>query len=333
MRACAYIAASGQSSVTPAPPNSWIARSITVGRDARRDDLDRGDLEARALLADGVHQPRGLHREQARLLDLDARLSAMRSLHDALVGERLAERDARLRARAHAARAPARPSRSRACSGGCGRGRGGPARSRSRRPPRRGGSPPGRARSRRASRSDRRRRRGRTPAAPRTTVTPGASIGTRIIDWRRYGSASGSETPMRIANLQRGRRRAARQPLVRVDRRSRRRRARCGSDVRRVATTRPTARSSRSTSGSRRRAAGAATAPAAAACRTGRGSPCCRCRAPRSSSPRASSGDAAHDLAQRRVVEVGEPGAVRRSSGRKRFQRPRSRAPRPSAPP
>ena len=37
----------------------------------------------------------------------------------------------------------------------------------------------------------------------RTTCAPGASIGTMIIECRWYGSASGSDTPMRIANLQR----------------------------------------------------------------------------------------------------------------------------------
>ena len=59
------------------------------------------------FVADGVHQPRGLHREQARLLDLDATLGDA-VLHDALVGERLAERDALLRARAHELERPLR---------------------------------------------------------------------------------------------------------------------------------------------------------------------------------------------------------------------------------
>ncbi len=71
-----------------------------VGRDARRDHLDRGDLGLRVLLADGVHHPRGLHRQQARLFDLHARLGDS-FLHDALVGERLLERDAHLGAHAH----------------------------------------------------------------------------------------------------------------------------------------------------------------------------------------------------------------------------------------
>ena len=54
-------------------------------------DLDRRDLDARALVADGVHQPGGLERQQPGLLDLDARLGDP-VLDDALVGERLAER-------------------------------------------------------------------------------------------------------------------------------------------------------------------------------------------------------------------------------------------------
>ena len=35
-------------------------------------------------------------------------------------------------------------------------------------------------------------------------VTPGVSIGIRIMLWRRYGSASGLDTPMKIWILQRG---------------------------------------------------------------------------------------------------------------------------------
>ena len=69
------------------------------GRQARRHDLDRGDLEAGALHADGVHQPRGLHREQAGLLDLDAALGDL-LLHDRVVGE--------VRFRTRPASAPAR---------------------------------------------------------------------------------------------------------------------------------------------------------------------------------------------------------------------------------
>src|SRR5690606_10517186 len=56
-------------------------------------DLDRLDLGVRALVADGVHQPRGLQRQQADLLDLDARLGDPVA-DDALLAQRLAERDA-----------------------------------------------------------------------------------------------------------------------------------------------------------------------------------------------------------------------------------------------
>src|SRR5262245_65244713 len=44
------------------------------GREVGGHDLDRADLEARALLADGVDQPGCFEREEARLLDVDARL-------------------------------------------------------------------------------------------------------------------------------------------------------------------------------------------------------------------------------------------------------------------
>ena len=37
---------------------------------ARSDDLDRGDLTARALGADGVDHPRGVERVEPRLVDL-----------------------------------------------------------------------------------------------------------------------------------------------------------------------------------------------------------------------------------------------------------------------
>ena len=122
-----------------------------------------------------------------------------------------------------------------------------------------------------------------------------------------------------------GRRRAARPPLVRVDHvvvavaldATRRCWWRRGA--------RPTARSSRSTSGSRRRAADRGTAPVAAAWRTGGGAPCCRCRAPSSSSPRPTSGlrpMSSQSGAYSRLVSP-IPCSV---SGRNRFHRPRRRA-------
>ena len=38
----------------------------------------------------------------------------------------------------------------------------------------------------------------------RTTVTPGVSIGTSTMEWRRCASAAGSVTPMTMQILQRG---------------------------------------------------------------------------------------------------------------------------------
>ena len=45
VRACVYIDASGQSSDTPAAPNAWMARSITVVASRAATDLDGGDLD------------------------------------------------------------------------------------------------------------------------------------------------------------------------------------------------------------------------------------------------------------------------------------------------
>ena len=108
----------------------------------RNRDLDRLDLGVRALVADGVHQPRGLQHQQPGLLDPHPRLGDP-VLDDALVGERLAERDPRRWPAGTSPPAPARPRRSAACSGGSGPGRAWPARSRTRRPRRRSGSTAG----------------------------------------------------------------------------------------------------------------------------------------------------------------------------------------------
>ncbi len=43
-----------------------------LARHARGGDLDHRDLRPRGLVAHGVHHPRGLQSEQARLLDLEA---------------------------------------------------------------------------------------------------------------------------------------------------------------------------------------------------------------------------------------------------------------------
>ena len=71
-----------------------------LGGAARRDHLDRRDLGASLFLADRVHHPRGLQREEPRLLDLHARLGDALADHT-LVGERLPECDPHLRAHAH----------------------------------------------------------------------------------------------------------------------------------------------------------------------------------------------------------------------------------------
>ena len=250
------------------------------------------------------------------------RLSAICVLDDALVGERLAERDALLRARAHQLERPlGHADRAHAVVDAAGAEAGLRDREAAALLAEQVRPPGTRTSSNSVSQWPPPASWPNTGSA-RTTVTPGVSIGTRIIEWRRCGSASGSETPMRIANLHAGRRRAARPPLVRVDHVVVAVALDAARDVGGVASSRPTARSSRSTSGSRRRAAARATAPAAAACRTGRGSPCCRCRAPRSSWPRRAAADApmiSHSGAYSRLVSPAPCSA----SGRKRFQRPR----------
>ena len=66
---------------------SWLTPGGAVGldraiehaqRDVRRHHLDHRDLGARRLVADRVHQVRRPHRQQPRLIDLDARLARCR---------------------------------------------------------------------------------------------------------------------------------------------------------------------------------------------------------------------------------------------------------------
>ena len=203
VRACAYIDASGQSSVTPAPPKSWMARSITSVATRAADHLDRRDLGLRRLLADRVHHPRGLQREEARLFDLHARLGDALA-DDTLVGERLAERDAHLRAHAHQVeRTFGEADGAHAVVDAAGAEAG------------------LRDREAAAFLAEQVLLRDAHVLPQRLAVaaalgvpehgqpaharsTPGASIGTRIIDCRWYGSASGSVTPMNTATLQRG---------------------------------------------------------------------------------------------------------------------------------
>ena len=74
-------------------------------RHVGRDDFDLRDLAFGALHADGIHQPRGLEREQPRLLDGHARVGddvAIAAQHR----QRLAEGDARERPLAHELQGP-----------------------------------------------------------------------------------------------------------------------------------------------------------------------------------------------------------------------------------
>ena len=193
-----------KSCVTPAAPKDCTALSTTHDGELGGDDLDRGDLDPRALVADGVHQPRRLEHEQAGLLDAHPRVGDPLA-DDALLDQRAAERVALAACARPSSPARARRRRSPASRGGSGPGRAGPGRSRSRRPPRRAGSSPGRGRCRRRCRRGRRagRRGSRARASSGGCRRPARRAGTRIMLWRRWRSASGSVTPMTISRSQR----------------------------------------------------------------------------------------------------------------------------------
>ena len=121
---------------------------MTFSAMLRRGDLDRGDLGARVLVADGVHQPRGLEGEQPRPSRSRCaprrsspgcwRCSASGSPNVARVERAPAHQLERPLGRADRAHAVVDAARARA----------GPGRSGSRRPRRRSGSRPARARPR-----------------------------------------------------------------------------------------------------------------------------------------------------------------------------------------
>ena len=139
--------------------------------DVRRVELDQRDLDARIpFLVDLV---RGVERQQAASLDLGGRVGDP-VLHGLLLGERPAERLALERACAHQLERALHLSRASASRGGSGRGRAASARSESRRPARRGDSPPARVRRRRSPRSaSSSRGRGVRASAPARSSTPG----------------------------------------------------------------------------------------------------------------------------------------------------------------
>ena len=78
-----------------------LDRAVDDGVDHLRHlHLDLRDLLASGLLPDSVDLPRGVQHRQARRVDLDPRARDP-VLHELLVGERLAARNARVRAPAH----------------------------------------------------------------------------------------------------------------------------------------------------------------------------------------------------------------------------------------
>ena len=281
VRECAYMRPSGKSSLTPAPPCTWIARSMTSQRDPRRDHLDGGDLGARRLGADVVDQPGGLEGQQPRLLDRHPRLGDLLA-HHALLGERLAEGDARRGALAHQLERPLRHAdRAHAVMDAAGPE---PAWAIAKPPP----SSPIRLLDRHADVG--RSATSQWPcwslvAEDRQVADDLDARGVHrhedhrllaVRSARRVGLAHHDEDlAARVGG-------AARPPLAAVDdvvvAVAGDRASRCWS---RPMTRRP-ARSSRTPSGSRRPAAAAATAPSAPPCRTCAAPPCCRCPAPRS---------------------------------------------------
>ena len=126
-------AASGKSWLTPPAPCAWIALSSThsaIGGTA----ILIAWISVCAPLLPTVSISQAVLSTSSRACSMRTRDSAIHSPIDALLGERLAERDPLDGRAGTSAPAPARPCRSAACSGGCGRGRAGPARWRSRRP-------------------------------------------------------------------------------------------------------------------------------------------------------------------------------------------------------
>ena len=88
----------GSPSRSPGRP-CWAPRTLIMAISLARD-----------LVADRVHHVGGLERQQARLVDHDARLGDALLRHG-LLGDRLAEGDARARRACTSARARARPRR------------------------------------------------------------------------------------------------------------------------------------------------------------------------------------------------------------------------------
>ena len=116
-------------------------------------------------------------------------------------------------------------------------------------------------------------------SSARSTVMPGASIGTRIIDCWRCLASPRSVLPIKMATLQRGSPAPRRPPFAAVDDIILAVAGDVAFDVGGVGRGDRPARSSGRPSGSRRASAAPATPPSARACRSGAAPPYCRCRA------------------------------------------------------
>ena len=236
---------------------------MTFSAMLRRRDLDRRDLGARVLVADGVHQPRGLQRQQPR--PSRSRCATRRSSPGccARVGDRLAERLALRRAPAHQLERPlGRADRAHAVVDAA-RAEAGlgdheavalageevrrPARARPRSAPRRG--PPGRVAEDRQVAHDGHARACRAGTSDHRLLLVARAVGV--------GLAHHDEDPAALAQ------RARRPPLAAVEDVLVAVALDAQLDVAWRPSWRRRARSSRRPSGSRRRAAGAASAPAA----------------------------------------------------------------------
>ncbi len=200
VRAMAYIRASGTSSDTPAPPCAWMAWSMTQ-RAVRGTTTLIAEISVRASRLPTVSISHAVFNTRSRACSIRHRDSAIHSWTTPLsaIADPKAWRSllrAIISSRARSAMPIARmqwwirpgPSRAWAIIAP---------------------SPSPAIRLPLGTRTPSKRTTPWPPRSwypnterPRSTSTPGASIGTRIIEWRRLRSASGSVTPITIATLQ-----------------------------------------------------------------------------------------------------------------------------------
>ena len=270
---------------TPPPPCAWIARSITNVATSAAATLI-AEISTRAPRLPTVSISQAVLSTSSRACSILMRDSEIQRCTTpwSMIGRPKVERERRALAH-HLERPLGHPDRAHRVVDAA-RARGAPGRSGSRRPPRRAGSPPARGRRRRRSRRGRRAARRRSRTARRAhDVDPRRVL--RDEDHALAPVALGVRVgdPHDDQQLAARRHRTRRPPLAAVD------------DVL-VAVALDPRRDVRRVGGGdlglghRERRADlaleqrlAASAPSARRCRTATAAPCCRCRAPSSSSP------------------------------------------------